>query len=143
MIDDPSTDYLTTVLLQVDKVFASIKSHPNDPTRLLMDANNLTTLMFNIAPAYVDERSATDALEVEWKNAVNETYLELKKEKYTDTESKIRAELENIQMKRDWLKHKRMENRLKLLRDDMSSKISILQSFSRELRSEKTGRPQM
>lgn len=136
-------DYLTTILLQVDKVFASIKSHPNDPTRLLMDANNLTTLLYNIAPLYVDERGATDALEVEWKNSVNETYLELKKEKYTDTESKIRAELENIAMKREWLKHKRLDNRLRLLRDDMSGKISILQSFSRELRQQSTGRPQL
>jgi hypothetical protein len=142
MTDENST-YLTTILLQVDKVFASIKSHPNDSTRLLMDANNLTTLLFNVAPLYVDERSATDALEVEWKNAVNETYLGYKKQKYTDGESRIRAELENIEMKRKYLKHKKLSERLGFLRKDMENKVSVLQSFSRELRSEKTGRPQL
>ena len=131
---------LTEILRQVDEVFADIQQDRHEPKKLLIDANRLSTLMYNIAPLYVDERSITDMLEVRYKNEVNETYMELKKEKYTDSESKVRAELENIEIKREWLLHRKYEMRLSLLRQDIDRKISVIQSYAREVSAEKNQR---
>lgn len=128
---------LITILEQIDTVFKNIQSHRHDATLLLQDANSLSTLTYNLGKLYIDAKEqATDA-EARYKDMVDDEYIELLKEDgMTQGKAEILAKRDCREQRDEMLKYQRLTNKLQIYRRDVETKISILQSYASELRSQ-------
>lgn len=125
---------------QIRQVFADIAKHgqANDGLGLLRSANQLITLRYNLADAWVTAKSYANSMEADYKNKFDKRFLELRGEGKTIDEAKAQARME---LSPDWvayLEAEREKDKLTCLRDDIAEKVSIIQSFAAELRVQKT-----
>ncbi len=128
---------LPELLTMIDDTFASINTHREDANGLLMDANRLSTIMYNLAPLWVEARSRANTLEASFKDKIDESYLRLKRDsEVTDQMAQSESRHEHREVRQSWIDAKRMEHTLSTLREDVDRKVSVIQSYARELSSQ-------
>jgi hypothetical protein len=131
------------ILKMVDQVFVRISEHKDDPTKLLLDANSLSTLMYNLGDLWVMAKQDVNLAEAEYKDNVDDTYLLLlKDDDMTQGKAEVIAKKEHRDMRYSLLKATHREMVLSTLRRDMEKKISVLQSYASEVRARMTFRTQ-
>ena len=138
-----SNNTLEEILNLVDYTFDKIQQDKQDPQRLLGHANTLSTLMYNVAPLYVSAREESIRAEAQYKDKVDDSFMKYKRnvEKYTVDEAMSLAKKEHRELRDEWITNRTLEHKLGLLREDISRKVSLLQSYAAELRAEKYSRP--
>lgn len=127
------------ILKMIDEVFKSINEHnkAQDSVGLLEDANRLSSLRYNLANYWVEAKLKAEQLEEDYKNKVASRLIELRKEKKTIDEAKAEARIENSPDYCAFLEAEKEKNKLTALRDDLATKVSVLQSYSSELRAQR------
>jgi len=124
---------------QIKTVFESINDHnkSQDIIGLLQDINRLSTLRCNLRDDWADSKMKADEMEADYKNKVDSRMLDLRAEGKTIEESKAQARMECSPDYSAYLKAEKEKNQLTALRDDLASKISVVQSYASGLKAEK------
>lgn len=132
-------EHKNKILEQIKIVFVEINraSKVSDSATLLACANKLATLRYNLSNFWVNAKENADKLEADYKDKVANRVLELRKEKKTIEESKAKARIEMSPDYMAYLEADKERLRLQTLRDDLVTKISLIQSFCSEIRSQK------
>lgn len=125
---------LDTILRQIDAVYQRVGNHKLNSDLLLQDASSLATLLYNLGDYWVMARQAADSAESAYRDAVDDRFLALLKGGEKQGKAEVQAKAENRELRDEGLTKRQMEVKLNTLRRDIERKISILQSFSAELR---------
>lgn len=130
---------LKTILNQIDQVMKDIAVHGNaqDTVALLRDANVLSTIRFSLGDMYAEAKQLAEVSKNNYDVTLNSEYLAFKQEPMTDAMAKAKAKEKGMKLYIEYLKHEHTKTLLKVKRDDLAEKISLLQSFASELRSQR------
>ena len=131
---------LEDILNKIDVVFRRISEHKMSTDLLLGDANSLSTLMYNLGDLWVAAREDADRAETKYKDAVEDRFIELIREGETQGKAEVYAKHDNRELRDDHLNKLQLEQKLNILRRDVDKKISVLQSYASELRSQRSFR---
>lgn len=127
---------------QINTVVRKIQGSKHDPQLVLECANSLSTLMFNLAPLYIASQEESIRAEKEYKDFIDEMVLELRESSdSTVAEAEAKARMKGKEMYSNVVTKQMIAKKLSMLREDIDRKISLLQSWSSELRSQRTFRP--
>lgn len=129
---------LEPILSQITQVFAAINQDHEDPIKLLEHGNRLTTILYSLGDLWVNARADADHKATQYRDALDDTFLELKREGYTIEEAKALARKKHRDLLAESEEAATLALKLGTLRDSVSKKVSLLQSYAAELRSERT-----
>lgn len=127
------------IISQIRVVFRQINSdgRSQNTIGLLECANKLASLRYNLADLWVDAKLTAEQQEADYKNKVDQRFMGLRIKGKTIEEAKAQARQEYSVDYSAFLQADREKNKLAALRDDLATKISVLQSYASELRSQK------
>lgn len=125
------------ILRQIDEAMASVKENTGNPTRLLEIANTLSTLTYNLSPIVADAISESNLAEAQWKDAEQDAYLALVKNGTSQGTASIQAKVDTRIQRDTALAKESLVVKLRLLREDVGRKISLLQSYASDQRSQR------
>ncbi len=115
----------------------SLAGKNSDTEGLLLAGNKLSTLRFNLSDLWVEARGVYQEREAFYKERLDKAFLDLRKDGKTIEECKAQARQEYNGNLTELIKKEKEMNQLKALREDVAIKISNIQSFSSELRSQR------
>lgn len=127
------------IINQIKTVFEQInlQGKSQDSIGLLESANQLSTLRYNLSDLWIRARENAEILEADYKVKIDKEMLKLRKQGKTIEEAKAKARMNYSVDYYAYIEAESDKNRLAALRDDLSVKISLIQSYASELRSSK------
>lgn len=133
-------DELTSILETIDKVFSELKK-PSTAQGILKCASILSTVMYNLGALYAQAYEEANVSERVYKEKIDDRVLEMRMSSdKTVAEIEARARLDAKELIHEWLVKDALSNKLRTIRTDVDRKISVIQSYASELRSQKTYR---
>lgn len=104
---------------------------------LLLAGNKLSTLRFNLSDLWVEAREDYQQTEAYYKSNLDQGLIEARDTGLTIEECKALARQESKEALIIVIQKEKEMNQLKCMREDVAIKISNIQSFSSELRSQR------
>ena len=129
---------LKTILLQIDTVFKKISESQQMPDKLLLHANQLSSLKYNLGDLYINARADSKASEAQLDFEFSGSFMKYKKEGNSDATARTLAKIDCRDRQVEYLDLERLTTTLWIKREDVAEKISVLQSYARELRDQKS-----
>lgn len=128
---------LDTILKQIDLVFKDIEQKRESAQGLLENANRLSTIMYNLSDLWVTAKTNSDTAKLSYDEKFDEVFFEQKTQhKVSDETAKAVARIESREFYSSYLTKEHLQRKLFALRSDIDRKISVIQSYAAELRSQ-------
>ena len=127
------------IIAQIKIIFEQINEagQAQNSAELLIGANKLATARYNLSPLWIGAKEQADKIEADYKDKVAARMLELRAEKKTIEEAKNQARIECSPDYHSFLQADKERLELQTLRDDLATKISLIQSMASELRTQR------
>lgn len=132
---------ITQLEQDITKILEALDKAKHDPQFALQCANSLSTLMFNLSPMCVTAQEDANRADRAYKDLLDSELIRMRGEgDKTVAESEAIARRKGKALFEEYLIKQSMAQKLKMLREDIDRRISLLQSWASELRSQKVFR---